>query len=507
MRRPPALRAPGGDGEVVAVPPLDRAGDLVAVNRARLATGPDLLGRPFAQIADLARREVLTQQQPVSPLFVAGHQPELFHPGVWVKNFALAGLAKRHGGVAVNLVVDNDTLKSASLRVPVPGEPPQIRSLPFDQAGPELPWEERRVLDRATFDAFGDVATSLMRGWGFEPILGELWPEVRRRSLDATIGEAFVAGRQTIERRWGCHNLEVPLSVVSGGEGFAHFVGAMLADVERFHALYNAVVRAHRVRRRIRSRNHPVPDLANEGGWFEVPLWGWRAGSARRGRVFVRPEPTRLRVRAGNDVWPDLPRPQDGEFVPAWRGLAEGGYKMRPRALTTTLFARLLVADVFVHGIGGAVYDELTNGLMRQFFGVEPPGFVVLSATRWLPLGGSADAIEDRRRLARLVRDVEFNPQRHLTPETAGVAGLLSERRDWVAREPQTKAERRERFRRLREANERLGAFLVGKRDDLRQELAALDARLAVNAVLRRRDYSFCLYPESVLRPFCTRFL
>src|SRR4029079_8138752 len=78
-------------------------------------------------------------------LFLAGHQPELFHPGVWVKNFALAGLARRQGGVGVNLLVDNDTAKSASLRVPIPGEWPQVRDIPFDRWQGELPWEERHV--------------------------------------------------------------------------------------------------------------------------------------------------------------------------------------------------------------------------------------------------------------------------------------------------------------------------------------------------------------------------
>jgi len=41
----------------------------------------------------------------------------------------------------------------------------------------------------------------------------------------------------------------------------------------------------------------------------------------------------------------------------------------------------------------------------------------------------------------------------------------------------------------------------------VRYRLTELDGRLAADAVLRRRDYSFCLYPEGVLRPFCERFL
>jgi hypothetical protein len=37
--------------------------------------------------------------------------------------------------------------------------------------------------------------------------------------------------------------------------------------------------------------------------------------------------------------------------------------------------------------------------------------------------------------------------------------------------------------------------------------LSDCEQQLRINAVLQRRDYSFCLYPESVLRPFCTQFL
>jgi hypothetical protein len=51
-------------------------------------------------------------------LVLAGHQPELFHPGVWLKHFLLDRVARLNGAVAINLVVDSDTIKSSSMRVP-----------------------------------------------------------------------------------------------------------------------------------------------------------------------------------------------------------------------------------------------------------------------------------------------------------------------------------------------------------------------------------------------------
>jgi hypothetical protein len=444
-----------------------------------------------------------------TPLFLAGHQPSLFHPGVWVKNFALAGLARRHRGVAVNLIVDNDTLKSSSLRVSVPASTdfPRTHALtmPFDRWQPEVPFEERCVADAGLFASFGERVTEALRGWGYEPLMPAFWEDVRRHErTTGLIGAAFAAARGDLEQRWGCHNLEVPLSVVCSGEGFACFSAALLADLPRLFQAYNDIVHDYRLRNGIRSRHHPVPDLVRDGDWLEAPLWGWRRGQTRRSRLFARIHGDRLLLRVGEENWPDLPAPAQAEFLDAWRGLREQGYKVRSRALTTTLFARLFLGDVFVHGIGGGTYDELTDELIRRFFHREPPGFVVLSATRWLPLP-AFDVDEDmRRELQELLRDIRFNPQRILSPEqSAALSDLLAERERWIKEQPANSAGRRNRFAAIRAINAQLAASLAEEEARTQQKLAQVVEQLKANAVIHRRDYAFCLYPESVLRPFC----
>ena len=77
--------------------------------------------------------------------------------------------------------------------------------------------------------------------------------------------------------------------------------------------------------------------------------------------------------------------------------LPRRGIKLRSRALTTTLMARLILGDLFLHGIGGAKYDELTDQLFRRFFDIEPPGFMILSATMHLPIDRPRVSAEDAR--------------------------------------------------------------------------------------------------------------
>ncbi len=512
MNGRPVLRAPTQDGAVVAQPPLEEVGASLAVNRQRLASiGADERARARREVVEAARCYLAARGEPLpvdrpGALLLAGHQPELFHPGVWAKNFALAGLARRHSATALNLLVDNDTLKSASLRLPAPPDAevrsPHLMSVPFDQRAGEVPWEERGVVDPELFASFAARAGAVLRPWGYSPLLGPFWEDVLRQQ-GPTIGERFAGARRALERAWGCHNLELPLSAVCRTEAFANFACALLAEARRFHAVYNACVRAYRSRHRVRSRNHPVPDLAEDDGWLELPFWGWRSGQQRRGRLFVRPGPAQIELRAGGDVWPALPR--SAARTCPWRELEGRGLKVRSRALTTTLFARLFLGDLFVHGIGGGKYDELTDDLMRGFYEVEPPEIVVLSATRWLPLPAAPVGDEDRRRLARLLRDLRYNPQRYLPPD-AGLEELKRDREALLASEP-TGAAKRERFRALRALAERLRGPLVGREEEVRRELDEVEHQLAGNAVLRRRDYAFCLYPEESLRRFCARFL
>ena len=89
--------------------------------------------------------------------------------------------------------------------------------------------------------------------------------------------------------------------------------------------------------------------------------------------------------------------------------------RLRTRALTTTLFSRFLLGDLFIHGIGGAKYDELGDEIARRFFGIEPPGFLTLSMTLWLGLPADPATPADLAGVERGLRDLRFNPDRHLS--------------------------------------------------------------------------------------------
>ena len=115
-------------------------------------------------------------------LIVAGHQPELFHPGVWVKNFALAGHGPKARRDRRSTWSSTTTrIKPAAIRVPVVADDPRhvtAGGVPFDRTGGR-PVRGDHVADRGLFDTFPERLANLTDGWGYEPLAVPTWPALR----------------------------------------------------------------------------------------------------------------------------------------------------------------------------------------------------------------------------------------------------------------------------------------------------------------------------------------
>ncbi|HUR54288.1 MAG TPA: hypothetical protein VMZ71_09160, partial [Gemmataceae bacterium] len=444
---PARFKTPTANGDILAVPDFTAIPKLVDANR-RLLDRDDVRvgGLPLREMRALARRELQISD---GPLVLAGHQPELSHPGVWAKNFALAGLARKLGGTGLNLIVDNDTVKHPSIRVPVIGNGPAsvyLETVAFDRTTAEVPYETRTIEDERLFRSFPHRVAELTRNWGFEPLLARDWVPPFTK-----VAHNFTTMRQERERVWGCENHEVAVSKLTEKQAFRTFAGHILADLPRFREVYNASILTYRKANRIRSANHPAPEL----GPNEIPFWV-RTPDGRRTR-------------------------NTGEFR-----LQD----LRPRALTLTLFARLCLGDFFIHGIGGGKYDEVTDAIIHDYFGVEPPAYQVLSATLHLPLPAFPTSAADLKAAERYARDLHWNPQRYTRSDDTDrrtLYTLLGEKSALAEHEPpRDHPARDDWFRRLQQVTQRLRPYVRDQLQDAEARLVRLRTEAAANAILQR---------------------
>lgn len=512
-------RAPKDDGAALIDPPLASAANMLATNRELLQSyRADLLGRSLPALASQARRELLAlaraytgvyRDLPVaddsSPLLLAGHQPELFHAGVWFKNFVLSSLATRLNALAVNLLIDNDTLRTAAIRVPTGTlDNPRIELIPFDAPSDEVPFEDREILDAACFHSFASRSTAAIAPLVANPLLTDLWPLAKSDAgRSRNLGRAIAEARHRLEGSLGLATLELPLSQVCETDSFRWFTTGLLAGLPRLHEVYNRSLAEYRRANKLRSRSHPVPNLVVEQGFLEAPFWLWTREDPRRGRMFVFRHADRLEVTDRDRMRFELPL--SGErAVDALRKQSEAGVRVRPRALVTTMFARLLLADLFVHGIGGGKYDQLTDAIMARFFGITPPAFLTATATVRLPVERPMATVGDLLRLAKEERELRFHPERFLFDQAGKTSGevqrLIAEKEHWLAGET-VAGEARDRHQGIERANLAMQPFLESQRLRLARERESVAPRLRSATLLGSREFAYCLFPREFVVP------
>jgi hypothetical protein len=313
--------------------------------------------------------------------------------------------------------------------------------------------------------------------------------------------------RRAREAAWGARNAEVPLGSVCESEAFFWFASHLLAHLPRFREVHNLALDRYRATYHIRSKNHPVPALSSDHDWLEAPFWAWRQSHPRRHPLLARQvDPTRMELRILGEDRPliELPLGPDRDAccaVERLRELPAMGVRLRTRALTTTMFSRALLGDLFIHGIGGAKYDELGDEIFRGFFGVEPPSYLTLSLTLWPGLPDDPSTEGQLREVRGQLRDLTFNPDRHLAepvPEAARLA--LQAKRSAVSGPVETRKDRVARYFAIRRANAELSPFVSTDRDDLQRREARLRAGLARNALAHSREYAAVLHPTDRLR-------
>jgi hypothetical protein len=509
------LTTPARHGDVLVLPAPPECVAAVHANAKSLGSAKAPL--LDSTLADWRRR---TREAVVGcddrPIIVTGHQPAFIHPGVWAKHIVSMRLAHALGGIALNLVVDNDAPQGTTLAVPtVENSRVGLRSVRYADLPAGLAYEQLARLtpeevarfDRAIRDAMGErYETSQM------PVFIEALSDA------GNIGDGVdqsVAARRAVEARLGVSVDDRRVSRM----WWSPLLLDMLRQAERFSRSYNAALTWYRKEFRVRGHQRPIPDLAFRGAEWELPVWAYRGGEPRR-RLFVAPQGGSVRLladRAEIGVFAMDDLCAFDELISPLAG--PRSWRLRPRALTFTIWARLFLADLFIHGIGGAKYDRISDAIVADYYGLAPPEMACVSATLRLDLPRSAATPGTIRSLRRSLRDLEWNPQRSLPSSPSPLRAWLrawppgSELTEWVDQreqavrramelrdtDPRNRPARRETFLEIRDLNRRLATARSNEVADRRTELERASDGLDQNRIAEGREYFFGLYDRAAL--------
>lgn len=520
-----SLRTPRGDGSTLVAPSVSTWPDVLAENRRRLeAIYRSSRGGWLSNIATTARRELiavcerdmaeylppsgLSALKPAPPsdgqrpsILLSGHQPQWFHPGVWFKNALSAKHAGAVGCIPVHFALDSDTLGRAEVHA-FAGDPehPSLVTVPYDQPSAEMAIEDRGPVDFKTIDSFAERLARTIAPFAVGRTLMQQWSGRFSDRVRAThrVGWAIAQTRHAIEVANGWTNLETRMSSICGQPSFARFVGWLCEWADPLASYHNRALADYRAVHGIRSHSHPFPDLAATENETELPLWIWSRQNPRRKRLFLRRDGQQrsLTDREGTTIL--LPR-HPADEVDWWFAASASEIRIRPRALCTTLYSRLVLSDLFIHGIGGAKYDQVTDEIVRQWLGCEPPQFVTATATVWLPIRRPKESHVDVLEAEQLLRRMRYNPEVSVAGLDDSIDPKLREailrKQSLVASRPES-GSRQAWHESIVSANEAIRELA---QDQLKSRAGACHQTIDqghLGETLRNRELPFCLYPQ-----------
>jgi hypothetical protein len=442
------------------------------------------------------------------PAIVSGHQAEFVHAGVFAKIIAAHELAARLGGEALFLTVDSDVPKATQVGVPQV-TPHGLRRIDVNIPGldAQLPFESQAPRPRAEWLQFFASLTALAPGGdrSLLPSYARGWLTTEAAAPDYCT--ALARAQQATEAALELGRVrEVRMSALCATPAFRCWLAAFALDGRRVAEAYNAAQAAYRVRHKVRAAGRPVPPLILRDDTVELPFWVLRPGEPRR-RLFATARGDAVELATDNRRVGVLPRAdlaRHAFHAEPWP-LERDGWAVRPRALTLSAFARLFLADLFIHGIGGAKYDELMEEFCAAWLGVEPRPLCCVTATLYLPLPQRDVQPAELATSRAAARDLRWNPQRHLASIPAE---LLEQRAELVRRSDELRQrdghnrnERRLVFRALRQIGEQILAADPWRVAEYDQRIGHLESELALNRIAREREYFYALHaPEEYAR-------
>lgn len=499
------LRPPAGHGEVVCCPPFSEWEGLARANAEAVRTWP----AEYRALREQARAEAIEAAHRYSAsigisgggargdlIVMTGHQPELFHPGVWVKHFLIQRFSEDVGALGIDIVVDTDEAASVVMRAPCLDPVVKACSVELTPGSAGRAYAQVPVPDGASRRTFRIRGLDLLEALPAPALarhFATFCDALDAQAASARDLAALVTGaRRAYERPAGTDYLELSMSDQAATPSFRAFVARILTDAGRFRDVFNRELSAYRRRTGTRSAAQPFPDLKHAGSLVETPFW------------LLGEEGRQATAMSADGVLH-----ADGEPVLALGGnaktaaaaLGSAGIVLVPRGIALTLYERLFVADLFVHGTGGGRYDRVTDAVIRSYFGVDAPSFAVASMTLMLPLGGRIVTDEDVAAAERRLKRFEHNPDELLDDvefdtldERAAVERLVERKRALTREIAAEGADRKSLGFEIRETNRALAGLLADVGAEFRAELDAARSARDASGVLTDRTYPFCLW-------------
>ena len=531
--------------QIFLSPSGDKIGSLLEENKKIFSQYSfKILNQPFKEVRENSRKGVVKEAlrfskkfdpnigEKINPAYQciiqSGHQPLFFHPGIWIKNIFLNKLLKSpllDKSLGLNIILDNDICKDLNLSLPGLSSNGNLKlekvNFLSSALTPNLPFEEYpcpslELITKFTRDIICKLKLLELENKNilnnfkiFTRCLENSSRFCNQKYKKGNLGEFLGFARRLYEKEIEPAYLEIPFSQICRSDEFLSFFLEIIKNIKPFSKIYNNKLDEYRKLFKIRTQAIPSPNLLIKKNLTEVPFWIWKEGDQRR-KIFI------LREEEKNYLYNDsygkifLIEKDDVKSLFSLKTLLkEWGLKIRPKALLLTLYNRLFISDLFIHGLGGAKYDLVTDEIIREFFKVEPPHFLVISCTLHLNFKSSPAASDFKiSALKKKIRDLEFNPQRYINElpltkkEKIKIRELAEKKTELIKKikEILSPVEKRKISEEIKAINNFIVEKIIPLKYELNKKIEKEEEKMKQAKVYTFREFPYCFFSAKTLR-------
>lgn len=419
-----------------------------------------------------------------TPLIMLAHQPGFYNPGVLFKYELLQRLSRY--GCALEVVVDSDVESSIHFKIPsrVDGSF-HVNDFVLCDNEKQAIFEKLKTPERKVFnDAFGEsIALAKALPFPETAMAIEKFDKIIEKHIDqnSSMSDLMVACRKEYSPTPDIYSIS--LGEICSRPEFKTFAADLIFNIQRYAECYNNSLDEYRSQVRERYPANPFPNLSIEGAVFEMPFWTVN-NDGSRSELYADTSGEMIVLLDGEGR--KIARIKSGDVS------ALNDIDIRPKAITLTTFHRVFVADVFIHGVGGGNYDQVTDMIIHSYYGVEPGSFFVASLTRF-PAVGNGDLENEIEEQRLLIRDMKSNPDKYVDSDNP-LAGK-KQRIIQTASGNLTK----EDYKQLSEIRKKLSAVIENDIAKEEETYRKLSERMENIQTVARRDFPYFIFTNEQL--------
>jgi hypothetical protein len=439
---------------------------------------------------------------------VTGHQCQFFHPGITIKYALTDDLAKQTDAVPINLIVDTDTSKNLGLTIPVlkNDNTLAITTLYLNDIDTDITVSNQPLPQQETFSTFCDsflnhniAGVSQSQKENIVTIFKTSYQQAKCLT-DFYCLTNFNSGHIIH------HNMfHLPVSIMAQTKTFYSFCYDMIVNSDDIFRYYNNALNAYRTTHQLRNKNQPLPNLRKSNdGFIESPFW-LLTPNQPRAPLFIKHHGSDIVIADQNKPVGLFSGNSQSSTEDFMHLLKANNLTIAPRAITLSIFARLFIGDMFVHGTGGARYDLISDKIISDYYNITPPQICAATITMHLPIKVQHDAtiiasqIDEAKNTRRALR---YNSEKHVDNIPAQLIYekvQLIERHKILKGTKGNKQSKRAIFNALMQIRDKMKCHAKDAISENQVNIDELQMQLNQNKIAQGREYFTGLFTKASL--------